>query len=263
MSSILNYDQGFSFCGQNLSGISDVTLKADFGIGYTPTLGSNTFGFHKTGPSIGGVDFSRSLIYNDPVIAYTGDLACSGQFSYGGTNYGFESGYLTNYAINCSVGQVPNVTSAISVFGEMKTGVANQTFVAHPDIFVPSQKSIIISNDYGNSNRITSFQWSISIPRQPKYTLESSLLPESVFSPTPLQISASATFGIVGFSPLDIQQFVRYIYSPNFTIIIKNRDLSQTLMTLPVNNAQILNQQIQGTVDSPLTLTLQYAGYLE
>lgn len=263
MSVILNYDQQFSFCGQNLSGVSDITFKSDFGVGYTPTLGTKSFGFHKTGPSVGSVDFSRSLIYADPVLQYTGNSVCSGSLSCNGISYNFESGYLTSYAISCSVGQVPNVSAAISVFGEMKSGANNQTFAPHSDVFIPSPRSISISNSYGQVNRIKSFDWSVAIPRQPKYSIGPNLFPDEVFSPTPLQIVANATFNVSGFSPLDLHQFVRHIDAPTFTINIRNRDLSQNLMTLPVNNAQIISQQVQGTVDSPLSITIQYAGYLE
>lgn len=263
MSVALNYDQRFSFCGTNLSGLSDLTFKSDFGVGYTPTLGKKTFGFHKVGPSVGSVDFSRSLIYSDPVLAYTGESPCSGNFSYQGTSYNFSSGYLTNYAVSCSVGQVPNVSCSISVFGEMKSGENNQTALTHPDVFIPSPKSISISNDFGDTSKIKSFDWSIAISRQPKYSVGPNLFPDEVFSPTPLQIQAGAVYNVAGFSPLDLQNFVRNISAPDFTIYIRNRDLSQILMTLPVANAQIINQQLQGTVDSPLTLSVQYAGYLE
>lgn len=263
MSSItLNYDQRFSFCGVNLSGLSDLTFKSDFGVGYTPTLGTKTFGFHKVNPSVGGVDFSRSLIYADPVLSYTGASPCSGNFSYQGISYDFSSGYLTNYTVSCSIGQVPNVSCSISVFGEMKSGENNQTISAHPDIFAPSPRSISISNGFGETNRIKSFDWSIAMPRQPKYSVGPNLFPDEVFSPTPLQIQAGAVYNVAGFSPLDLQNFVRNISAPSFTIYIRNRDLSQILMTLPVANAQIINQQLQGTVDSPLTLSMQYAGYL-
>lgn len=260
--SILNYDQTFSFCGQNLSGISDLTFASNLGIGFTPTIGKKTFGFHKTGPSVGVVDFSRALIYADPVLTYTGESPCSGSFSYNAVDYGFESGYLTSYAVSCAVGQIPAISAAISVYGEMKTGVGTQTFAAHPDIFVPSPKSITISHDYASSNRVKSFDYSLSIPRLPKYSLEGGLFPDEVILNSPIQISTNATFDVGGFTPLDLQHFVRQISAPSFIITIKNR-LSQTLMTLPVNNAQILNQEIQGTVDSPLALTLTYGGYLE
>lgn len=259
---ILNYDQSFSFCGQNLSGISDLTFDSNFGMGFLPSLGKN-FGFGKVGASEGSVEFSRSLIYNDPVIAYTGDLPCSGQFSYNGSSYGFESGYLTSYSVSCSVGQVPNVSASIQVFGEMKSGAANQTFVAHPDIFVPSPKSISVSNDYSSSNRVKSFDYSVSCPRSPKYSVGEGVFPVRVLLQEPLKIEASLNFDVKGFSPLDLQHFIRQISSSSFTIAVKNRTLSEALMTLPVHNSQLTNQQVQGTVDSPLSVILSYEGYLE
>ena len=214
-------------------------------------------------PSVGKVSLTRSLIYNDPVLGFTGESCFSGVFSYGANQYGFESGYLDSYSVSCSVGQVPNVSCGFSVYGEMKSGVAGHSLVTHPDIFVPSPKSIQISNDYGNSNRMTSFDYSIEVPRIPRYSVGSNLFPDAVESVGRIAVNASAIFDIGGFSMLDLNNFVRYISAPNFTISIKNRDLSQTLMTLPVHNAQILSQQIEGTIDAPLSVTLQYGGYIE
>lgn len=263
MTSILNYDQSFSFCGQNLSGVSDLTFDSNFGVGFTPTLGNTNLGFHKIGPSVGTVEFSRSLVYADPVVNYTGDAPCSGQFSYNGLSYGFESGYLSNYAVSCAVGQVPSVGTTVQVFGEMKSGAANQTFVAHPDIFVPSPRSISVTNDYSSTNRVNSLDYSITCQRLPKYSVGGGLFPDRVVLQLPIRIAASISFNVRGFSALDLQQFVRYVSAPSFTINIKNRTLSQTLMALPVHNAQLINQQLQGTVDSPLSVTLSYEGFLQ
>lgn len=262
-STILNYNQSFRLDGYDLSGISDITLNSEFSAQRILSLGNKNYGFAKVGPSIGTVDFSRQLIYADPVLNYTGDFCCSGVFSYKGISYGFESGYLNSYSVSCSVGQVPSVSAIIGVYGEMKSGAANHTGVTHPDIFVPSQKSIQISNSYGSSNRIESFNYSLEASREPKYSVGSNLFPDSVVRNGPIVISASATFSVGGFSPLDLQHFVRYVSSPDFNIVIKNRDLSETLMTLPVSNSQIVSQEIQGTVDSPLKVTLNYQGYLE
>ena len=260
---ILNYDQSFRFNGYSLSGISDLSFSAEMGVSLVPSLGNKSFGFSKAGPSVGVVDFSRQLIYADPVLQCTGASACSGVFSYGSVEYGFSSGYLTEYSVSCGVGQVPSVSSSITVYGEMKTGASSHTGITHPDIFVPSQRSIILTNDYNSSNRVKSFDYSLSMVRDPRYSVGGGLFPSAVVSILPISVAASATFDVAGFSPLDLQNFVRGISAPNFIIQIKNRDLSQTLMTLPVSNAQILSQEIQGTVDSPLTLTLNYGGYLE
>lgn len=260
---ILNFDQSFRLGGYNLSGVSDITFNSEFSAQKILSLGNKNYGFARVGPAVGAVDFSRQLIYADPVLSYTGDSCCSGVFSYGGVSYGFESGYLNSYSVSCSVGQVPSVSATIGVYGEMKSGAANHTGVTHPDIFVPSQKSIQISSDYGSSNRIESFNYSLEIAREPKYSVGPNLFPDAVIKNGPINISASATFGVGGFSALDLQNFVRYVSAPTFNIVIKNRDLSQTLMTLPVSNAQIISQQVEGTVDSPLKITLNYQGYLE
>lgn len=260
---ILNYDQSFLFCGQKLSGLSDLTFSSDFGVQNLAVLGKRQFGFARNGPTIGKVSFSRSLIYNDPVLSKTGDYPCSGLFSYGQTSCGFQSGYLDSYSVNCSVGQVPTVSANLSVYGEMKSGAGIQSEISHPDIFVPSPRSIIVSNDYLSSNRANSFQWSVDCPRKPRYSVGSNLFPDSVEPLYPLRVQASIQYDVRGFSALDLNSFVRGVSSPNFSVTIKDRTLSQTLMTLPVPNAQITAQEIQGTVDSPLSVTLTYEGYLE
>ena len=260
---ILNYDQNFELGGYSLSGISDITFSADFSVDKILSLGSKNFGFAKRGASIGSLDFSRQLIYNDPVFFYTGESCCSGSFSYNGIAYKYESGYLNNYSVSCSVGQVPTVSAVFGIYGEMKSGASNNTAVSHPSIFVPSQKSIVISNDYGSSNRIESFSYSLDIPREARYSVGPSLFPDAVVKNGPINISASLTFNVKGFSPLDLQNFVRYVSSPSFSIEVKNRELSQTLMNFPVFNACISSQEVQGTVDSPLMVSLNYEGYLE
>ena len=258
----LNYDQEFIFNGQKLSGISDVSFNAGLGVALAKTLGAKNYGFYKDGPALGVLEFSRSLIYNDPVFSLTGNSPCSGQFSYGSIDYFFNSGYLNNYSVSCSVGQIPAVSANFQIYGEMKSGDISPTVSAHPDIHVPSPRSIVIQNDYSSSNRATSLQYSVECQRIPRYDFNS-LFPTEISSISPVKISAAISFNVKGFSPIDLQNFVRQVSSPTFNISIKDRTLSTTLMTLPVTNATLTSQQIQGTVDSPIGVTLQYEGYSE
>lgn len=259
---ILNYGQNFSLNGQNLSGISDISFSSNFGVSLYKNLGAKTFGFSRSGPSAGSLEFSRSLIYNDPVLSLTGNSPCSGEFSYNYINYYFNSGFLANYAVSCSVGQVPSVSAGFQIYGEMKSGSLNDAIVAHPDIFVPSPRSIVVQNDYSSSNRATSVEWSISPQRDVRYPVNS-VFPDNVSVLTPISIVSSITYNVKGFSAADLNYFVREVSSPSFNITIKDRTLSTTLMSLPVYNAQLISQQLQGTVDSPLSVTLSYEGFLE
>ena len=258
----LNYDQTFVLNGQQLSGVSSLVFDYNFGVGKIETLGAKNFGFTKVSPPEGSVSFNRSLIYNDPLLNYTGDSACSGHFQQNGVTNLFTSGYLTRYSVSCGVGQIPAVSSEIRVFGEMKSGVGGQ-IAAHPDVFIPSPKSIEVSNVYGNSNKVKDFSYSLEIPREPKYSVGANLYPDAVVRNGAIQISASISFDVRGFSPLDVHSFAKEVSAPSFSVNIKDRTLSTTLMSLSVHNAQIISQTLDSNTDSPLTLNLSYEGYVE
>lgn len=259
---ILNYNQDFTFNGQKLSGISDVTFASNFGLSLKKSLGAKNFGFAKSEPAVGTLEFSRSLIYNDPVLQLTGDSSCSGQFSYNSINYSFHSGFLSNYQVSCLVGQIPSVSSSFQIFGEMKSGAINDIIVTHPSIYVPSPRSLTVQNSYFSSNRAISIDYSVSCQRDVRYSVNS-IFPDNVSLLRPVNISASIVYNVKGFSAVDLNYFVREVSSPSFIIDIKDRTLSTSLMTLPVSNAQLTSQQIQGTVDSPLAVTLSYEGFSE
>lgn len=260
---MMNYDLSFILNGYSLSGVSDVTFSSENSLENFKTLGAKNFGFSKVGPSVGEVDFSRSLIYQDPVLSLTGDGACSGVFSNGSFNYRFYSGYLADYSVSCSVGQVPTVGTKIKVFGEMKNSTETwPPTVAHPDVFVPSPKSISVSTDHSSTNRVQSFDFSLAINREPKYSVNS-LFPDGVVRNGPIDISASVTYNVKNFTPIDLQNFVREISSPSFIISIKDRTLTQTVASFSIQNSQVLNHSLQGTVDSPLSLTVNYGGFYE
>lgn len=259
---MMNYDASFVLNGYPLSGISDVTFSSENSLEVFKTLGARNFGFSKAGPSVGEVDFSRSLIYQDPVLSLTGDSACSGSFSSSSFNYAFYSGYLTDYSVSCSVGQVPTVGTKIKIFGEMKNSADTLPVVTHPDIFVPSPKSISVSTEHSSTNRVQSFDCSFAVNREPKYSVNT-LFPDAVVRNGPIDISASVTYNIKNFSPIDLQKFVREISAPSFIISIKDRTLTQTVASFSIQNAHILSHSLQGTVDSPLSLTVNYGGFYE
>lgn len=262
MSTVLNYDLSFSLGGYNLSGISSLDLNSDFGVGFIPTIGNRHFGMTKVSPAQCSLSMNRSLIYSDPVLGYTGDLPCSGIFTKNGIKYGFSSGYLENYAISCSVGQIPSSSSSFSIFGRIQSGLAEQASVPHPEIFIPSPKSIFVSNDFAETNRVVGFDYSINIPRKAAYSVNS-IDPNYVFVNGPRKISASISYDVGGFLPMDIDFFVSKIFAPSFNVIINNRASPSVVSSFRVENAQIISQQINSSADSPQTLNLEYEGYLD
>ena len=262
MNTILNYDLSFRLGGYDLSGVSSIGLASDFGVGFIPTLGNKSFGMTKVSPSKSSLSMNRSLIYDDPVLGYTGDSPCSGIFTRNSISYGFSSGFLTNYSISCSVGQVPSTSTSFSIYGKIQSGLSQQNLATHPEIFIPSPKSIVISNDFASSNRAIGFDYSLEIPRKPIYSVNS-IYPDFVLVNGPRKISASITYEIKGFLPLEVDYFVSQLSTPNFSVNIKNRALTSTISSFQVYNAQIISQKIDSNADTPQTLTLEYEGFLD
>ena len=67
---ILNADQLFFINGQKLSGVSSLSLGYTNPLENSPVLGDSSFGFLMNGPIEGVVEFSRALIYSDPLLIY-------------------------------------------------------------------------------------------------------------------------------------------------------------------------------------------------
>ncbi len=132
---ILNYENKFFINGQELLGIESITL------GYSNSFQTRKFlGFNVGNSVIAGttnqqLSITRNLIYNDPILSFTGDSNISGSINYNSNNNGFRSGYLTDYLVSCAVGAVPKVTTNITIYDELVSGAKNASgSVATPSI---------------------------------------------------------------------------------------------------------------------------------
>lgn len=259
---ILNAEQSFSINGQKLSGVSSVSLGYTNPLENGPVLGDASFGFFMNGPIESVVEFSRSLIYSDPILNFTGDSSFSGNFSYGGKSYSFESGYLTNYAVSCSVGDVPQVNARVSVWCGLNSGNSVPTSQVDDGLFIPSPRSIVVSGMDFSSNRVRSVNYSIDIARQPIYSLEGGRKAESVNFISPLNVSASVEMEIGDSNMRNSYAYAESFSADNVSILIKDRSLSNTVANFSVPNAQLLGETIQSSADGQPVKNLTFGGFL-
>ena len=256
----LNYDCDFFVDGQRLSGIESVDIQYSNAAVVTKPLGYT----HGT-TTIGGatqqtVSLSRYLIYDDPIYDHTGNTNVSGSIHYGGISYGFESGYLKDYAVNVAVGNVPRVNANIAVYDEMRSGYSASGNVAHPSIEIPSQGSISITSDWSSTNRVIGMDYSVTCLRKPYYTIGSES-PLSVTLLPPLEITASIQ--------IDVDEaFLASGYSflgddkENKTVILQvdGRDGS-TIEAMSVPNASLVSESLSASSEGSLILTQEYVGH--
>ncbi len=128
----LNYDCHFFIAGgdgspsaRELSGVQSLDVGYSNSSNIVAPLGSTRGVMTVGGATNQTVSFSRNLIYEDPILDFTGKSeVMKGSFNYNNnTSYGFESGYLQSYSVNCAVGSVPKVNSSFVVYVEMKSGI--------------------------------------------------------------------------------------------------------------------------------------------
>ena len=256
----LNYDCEFFVSGQRLSGIQ----AADLGYANSAVT-TNPLGYAGGTTTIAGateqtVSLTRYLIYDDPIVAYTGDVNMSGSIEYGGISYGFQSGYLRDYSINCAVGAVPQVNANFVVFDEMRSGYSASGTVAHPAIHIPSQGSMSITSDWSSTNRVIGIDYSVTCNRKPYYTIGSET-PVSVALLPPIEVTASIQVDVdeaymsSGYSFLGTGKENKTV-----TLQINGRD-GTTLATHTVPNASLRSERLSVASEGILTLTQEYVGH--
>ncbi len=263
----VNYEAHFYISGEGvtpdareLSGIE--TLD----IGYQNSANViNPLGYQNGVTTIGGptaqtVSFSRYLIYEDPILSFTGDTAIAASFNYDdNTSYGFESGYLTSYSVNCAVGSIPKVSASLVVYDEMRSGY-NASGTGALALYIPSQGSITATCDNTTTNRVVGFDYSLTSNRKPYYTIGLKG-PAEVQHVPPIQYTASVQLEVdtvfmeSGYSFLGTGKDSRTV-----TFGINGRD-GTALQSLSVPNACLVSEQLNASAEGILRLTLNYMGH--
>lgn len=265
----LNYESHFFLSGVNpnigrreLSGINSLDIGYQNSSNTAKPLGSVRGVTTVAGATSQTLSLSRSLIYNDPLLSMTGSSSVvSASFNYNNnTSYGFESGYLTSYSVNCAVGSVPKVNASLVIYDEMRSGVNKSgTFFPIP-IDVPSQGSITATCDYSTTNRVLGFDYSLSIKKIPYYTIGSET-PVEVKHINPIDYTAAVQIDVDDiFLASGFSFFEEGRSDKNLSFSVKGRD-GTALQTLTVPNASLVSEQLNASADGSVRLTLNYIGH--
>ncbi len=260
--SVLQYDQYFVANGYQLSGIDSVSVSYSVPLENALTLGS-MFGYNLNNPFQAEVSINRTCLYNDPLLSLTGDSPISGSFKYNGLSYGFTSGYLNRYSINCAIGELPSIACSITVYGELKPTLEVLPSQSHPSIFIPSPRSISVSGDNTSTNRVRGFSYELQINRQANFSIDSyQSVDEVVFLP-PINISASLEFDAVNFTPENYEFFISSREKKTFNININDRASNNNILNLNIPNIELASQSLDSSAENKLSITNNYIGFLE
>jgi hypothetical protein len=258
---VTNHENKIFISGQEILGVESLDLS--YSNSYSPSrfVGLGTLHALVAASPQKKLSLSRYLVYQDPILNYTGDLPISGSINYQNQAYGFESGFLTEYSINCAVGSVPKLTSSIDIYGEMKTGVDISGSVEPPSIHIPNQGSIIITCDNSSTNRVVGFDYAIKIPRNPIYKI-GAVFPTEVVSTLGLEFTASVQIDVDDAFLEDSAAFLLTRENKTVSLQINSRDGSTNLQDLIIPNASLIGENLSSAADGGLKLTLNYVGQI-
>ena len=234
----LNYESHFFISGHSgswgvpvareLSGVESLEIGYQNSANVSKPLGYKKGVTTINGPTSQTVSFSRYLIYDDPVLDFTGDSqVMRGSFNYNNNAaYGFESGYLSSYSVNCAVGSVPKVNANFVVYDEMRSGVS-ASGTTTTNIYIPSQGSITANIENGD---------------------------EEISSTNRVQLEVDDFFLQSGYTFLEARG------DNVVSFLIKGRD-GTTLQSLSVPKASLVSEQLTSSSDGAVRLTLNYIGH--
>ena len=205
-----SYEQIFYLGGTGVSGIRDLSAGYSVGQKQVRILGAGFVREVIAEPLRGEFSMTRDMLYQDPVLDLTGEYPVSGTLLYGveigdGNEkvYGFNTGYLTSYSINCSVQDVPTMESTFAVFGQMGSGEREGELdysgtAPLQNLGVVNHESVFLTYDGSGTNRAVSVSQSYDINRVPIYTLdqktsETYYAPAEVITEYPIEITTNFT----------------------------------------------------------------------
>lgn len=257
--SISNYENKFFITGQQVVGIESI----DINYSNSPTV-NKILGSTKGLTTIGGVtqqkiSITRNLIYNDPLLSYTGSSNITGGINYENKSYRFNSGYLDEYMVNCAVGSIPKVTTNITVYDEMQTGIQFTDSNSTPTILIPNQGSISVTCDNSTTNRVVGFDYAIKRYRKPMYTI-GSLLPSEIVSFPILEYASSVQIDVDDAFLQSGLSFLKNRENKSISFIINGRNGS-LIQSLSIPNASLVGESLSSSADGGIKLTLNYIGH--
>jgi hypothetical protein len=299
----LNYENIFYLNGNAISGIQ--SIEANYSLNYGPI---NTIGVGYNKQIMADVpdarfSVSKYLLYNEPFLQFTGENPSSkqakyfaGSINYFGKSFGFKTGCVNGFNLQCSVGEIPQTTIDMQVFGDIGKNTSASGNLGAPYISVPQVKDITLTCSGSSTNRIVQFDYSVSCPKKAIYLLQPSGVsasgpgysypeanyayePYEILLELPIEIDTSFTMEVDDYESKKLYDQMNNDVDYTFSIevrgkVFKNLTLGPldiaTLTTAngiqlfkqTFSNVKLVSQNYSSSADGVLSVKLSYKGYL-
>ena len=263
----LSHESKMYVGGFELPGIESFSFSSSHNASLVKPLGT-TKGFTSvSGPMTKSMSITRSLLYRDPVLhrctGYGKTLAASIVDEYGQNYYGFKSGYLSSYSVNCAVGAVPRVTTNFNIADEIESGVNSGQGVGSLQnrISIPTKNTLSVDCPDFNGIRIVGFDYSLNRKNKAFYTIGSTSV-SKMETISPIEYKATVQVELDQSYGLDLNKFFDERQNKKLDFLIKGRN-NKIIQQMPIPNATLAGQNLSQSSNGLMKLNLNYNGHLD
>ena len=258
---LFNYEQKFYINGILLSGVTDI--DGSYSVSQEPIniIGKGYTYPVKQGSMIGNFNIKKYYIGDDPLLKYIDETPIKASINYGDKSIGFDQGFLTEYSFSAGIGQIPQAQASINVYGNLGAGISAEGSNPQPDVEIPNQGSILLNSKDYETNRVSRFDYTIRINRNPLYKIGSTE-PVQVDIQYPLFQEVNLQMDLNDYELTKFKDFIKKPYQQDINIILNNPIDNSRIDTFTIKNARIVSHSFNSTSTDNTTLTVAYNGYI-
>ena len=278
--SLINKDNQKLFLGSGQV-FGAQSIEASYRVNEAPVnfIGTRHFIKVPIGIQAGAVNLRALGANKDPFIKCISESTFNGfvlkDTSNINDNYGFYSGYLTNYTSSCAIGQMPEVSATFTVLGdlgkiptgEMPAGALAelQYIQSNPNqgsitkISTPS--NIEITLDDAQTNLVNSYSVSIDVPRQDFYIM-GSRFPHQILINYPIVATVSCQIIVNDYDFSSFRGFPCKQTLKNFEINIKNEADATAITSFRFSGIELVAESYSVNTEDNLVVNAEYRSYI-
>jgi hypothetical protein len=248
--------------GTLLQGVQNVSFQQNVSESAVSMLGNDFAGKTLDGPTQVTASIDKFLLNSDFVTQLTGLTDISGQFEYGDNLVDFSQAVLNSYAVSSSVGQLPEISFDLSIYGSLSGSSApiRSSSLNEDNIQNVPESGLIVTFDKGGPNAVQSFNFSETFDVQPIYGLGQET-PAHLSIIGPITQEVQITIEVQNYEPEETFSFLSGSKDRNRTIELKISGDSGVLNTFSLENGCLASESMSAGVSDTIIAELTYKGY--
>jgi hypothetical protein len=281
-----NYEQKIIVNGYELLGVQ--SIDGSYGISEKPVrvAGVGFIDAMISSPLQGNFNINRKMVGTDPLLEtdsigrYVYDeQEIEGVILYDNDTkgFGFTKGRVSRYSVSCTVGEIPDIQTDITVYGNLGKDVSmSEATKESPVIRYPDQSSMKVTVSDFTIDAISDFAYSRAINTQPVYALPKgtaqdwedgeitypNLDPIQIDTQYPIETDINFTIIADQYEIREIKDRIKAAPKSDVKIEIFDAQAPTDIINQLIGrNVRLISESINSSVEGEMSISLTYKGY--